>query len=317
MTAGSPASAASPVNVQIITIHAGIDVSQPTQSPRYWLKARQGHYLLYVLETHKLIHDGQLISLDGIKDNSLCSLALSHNGAHYAYANISQSNPNVSELYVDGKKVDSTADLSCPAVTNDGQHYFYMACEDARGITGICLYKDMMNLFDRSDGLLDYWISDDGSAYLASLRNIDNNGAFVESLVLNGNQIYKGGELKDTIFSDNGQHYAYISPDSTTNLQTLIIDGNVKRSSTAMALDQLTNSGSFCGWDAAKNIVFVNDREIPVASDSHVSCYINEDARHIFLHDGGWLLDRQLVQVENVVGADFVGETLYIYSVVQ
>ncbi len=314
--AESPTSTVPQVSIQTIMIHAGIDVSQPSQSPRYLLKAHQGHYLLYVFETQKLIYDGQEIPAGEMKD-PMCPLGLSNNGVHYAYAGSSESGSNFSDLYVDGQKINNIADLSCPTVTNDAQHYFYTACKNDKGVTGTCLFKDGKDVFDHADGFIGYWISGDGSAYLASLRNIDSSGAFVESLVLNGNEVYKGGELKDTLFSDNGQHYAYISVDPTTHSQALVVDGNAKHSSTALFVDQLTNAGSFCGWDSAQKTVFINDKAVPVTNDSDVQCYINENASHLLLHDNGWTLDAQPVQLENVADADFVGEELYIYSVVQ
>lgn len=304
------------VTIQTVTIETGIDLSQPSQSPRFWLETGQGHYLLYVVETQKLIYDGSLVYSGALKADLGEPIALSHNGLHYAYIASSVDKPDFNDLYVDGVKVATAKYLSLPAVTDDGQHYFYTACNNENGITGTCLFKDGKDVFLHSDGILGIWISGDGSTYFASLRNLDSNGNFKESLVRNGEEIYKGNELADKSFSNNGQHYAYVTVDFNTKVQNLVVDGNPARRSTALILRQVTDLGSYCAWDSAQKKVYVNEREFPVGQESGVMCYINDDGSHVLLYDGGWLLDGQSIQLPNIQDAEFVAETLYVYSFV-
>lgn len=307
--------------IQTVTIKTGVDLNKPAQYPTYWLQTWQGHYLLYVTDTQTLIYDGANVhtgQTGATSSDWSGGMALSNTGAHYAYVEARGDGSNINNLYVDGVNVASAEFLDRPAMTNDGQHYFYTACSTPNGSAGGCLFKDDAQIFSHSDGIMEYWISDDGSTYFASLRNFDASGGFVESLVRNGEEIYQGQALHDKKFSHNGQHYAYVSLDVNTNQQSLVVDGSARRSSSALFVQQVTDLGAFCGWDSAQKKVYINDREIPAIQDSNVRCYINEDASHFLIYDGGWTLDGQPVQLDaNVKSAEFVDGVLYVYTFVQ
>jgi hypothetical protein len=227
---------------------------------------------------------------------------------------------NFLDLFIDGNKVSTAEYLADPAVTDDGQHYFYTGCFD-NGFPGTCLVKDGNSIFTHPQGFLDYSISRNGDDYFASLRNFDSNNNFVESLVLNGNQIYQGRELPHKLFSPNGKHYAYVSLDQN-HLQHLIVDGNDKRNSQALILLQITDQGSVCTWDSGKSQVVVNTKEIPVTHEQ-IQCYLTEDASHYVINDGVWTLDGQSVQFPGVSSNDKIwsieltNQVWYVYRLVK
>lgn len=311
------------VTIKPFTIKTGIDVNHQTQSPLYDLIPANGHYLLYVYETKKLIYDGREI----YSGENLGDYTLSHNGLHYAYVvrngDIENFYANTSnDLYIDDKKITSAVNLSGPKITDDGQHYFYITSDDGGRIGGNLL-KDDKEIFRHDAGILGLWISGDGSRYFAELRNIDSNGNFVESLVRDGREIYKGSELSHKVFSDNGEHYAYIYADREINTQTdaymqhLVVDGVAKYESISPDVYQITNSGNYAGKDIANRKVFVNDKEIP----NKERVFINDDASHILVgNDEGWLLDGKPVQLPNVSDSsdiEMVGNTIFIYNLVR
>ena len=304
----------------VITISLGIDPNGPYQMLPYFLKTGGGHYLLYVFETKKLIYDGQTVFSGDLAGLGQEAIGVSQNGLHYAYVLPSSQGGNFHDLLIDGNKVNTAEYLAYPEVTDDGQHYFYTACAD-NGFTGTCLVKDGNSLFAHPQGILDYSISRSGDAYLASLRNIDANNNFVESLVLNGNQIYQGVELAHKQFSPNGQHYAYVSLDQNNN-QHLIVDDNEQRSSQALILLQVTDQGSVCTWDSAKSQVVINAKEIPVTHEQ-IQCALTADASHDVINDGGWTLDGQPIQFPGVAmhdkiwGVEWSGQGWYVYRLVK
>lgn len=110
---------------QVITISTGID---PTQVPLYFLDMGGGHYLLYVYETKKLIHDGRELHsgpLAGVYGG--WSAALSHNGLHYAYVL-----PNAEDaVYCEG----NFGDIAFR--DDDGRQHLLTSseCEESAGFT--------------------------------------------------------------------------------------------------------------------------------------------------------------------------------------
>src|SRR5262245_7460383 len=153
----------------VITIPVGVDPQGPYQDPPYFLETGGGHYLLYQMDSRKLIYDGKEVYSGDLAGVGQDSMALSWNGLHYAYVLLAPEGKNFHDLYVDGYKVATTDLLANPAVTDDGQHYFYTACISATGFSGTCLFKDGQDVFDHTDGILDFSISRNGDAYLASL----------------------------------------------------------------------------------------------------------------------------------------------------
>jgi len=315
-----PVATQTPFNV--ITIPLGVDPKGPYQAPPYFLETGGGHYLLYSMDTHKLIYDGKEVYSGDLAGLGRDSMALSRNGLHYAYVLLAPEGANFHDLFIDGVKVTTADLLAYPAVTDDGGHYFYTGCTSASGFTGTCLFKDGQDVFDHPDGILDFSISRNGDAYLASLRNFDSNNNFVESLVLNGTEIYKGAELGNgKLLSPNGQHYAYISLDEN-NLQHLIVDGVEQRSSEALILQQVTDQGSVCTWDSGKSQMVINAKEIPV-SHEEIQCFLNDDASHYVINDGGWTLDGEAIQFPGVDPNDWImrvewtGDAWNVYRVVK
>lgn len=310
--------------IQVVTIPAGIDPTRPTQVPLYFLDTGGGHYLLYVYETAKLVYDGRELHsgpLAGVYGG--WSAALSHNGLHYAYVLPNAEDADFSNLYVDGVKTASGQFFSQPAVTDDGMHHFYTACLSSSGFADSCLFKDGNDLFLHENGILGYWINTDGSSYYASLRNFDEAGNFVESLVKDGAEIYKGRELSQKLFSPNGAHYAYLSSDNT-GMQNLVVDGTVVHSSSALFVEQVTDLGAYCAWDPANQLVLINGAEFSVQGNSRIKCYINGDASHALIQDeGSWLLDGHPVQFSELNPANTIesvemkGDTWFVYRVVK
>lgn len=310
--------------LQGITVPIGIDPTQPTQVPLYLLDTADGHYLLYVYETEKLIHDGRELHsgpLAGVYGG--WGAALSHNGMHYAYVLPNLEDSDFSDLYVDGTKMASGRFFSQPAVTDDGMHHFHTACLSSSGFADSCLFKDGNELFLHENGILRYWINTDGSSYYASLRNFDEAGNFVESLVKDGTEIYKGRELSQKLFSPNGAHYAYLSSDGS-GMQNLVVDGVVVHSSSALFVEQITDLGAYCAWDSANQLVLINGVEIPVQGNSRIKCYINDDASHSLIQDEeSWLLDGHPVQFpelnprDTIVSVEMKGDVWVVYRVVK
>jgi hypothetical protein len=302
---------------QVITIPAGIDLSQPSQVPLYFLDTGGGHYLLYVYETEKLIYDGRELysgPLAGVYGG--WSAGLSHNGLHYAYVLPNTEDPDFTDLYVDGAKVASGQFISQPSVTDDGAHFFYTTCLSFSGFADSCLFKDGTDIFLAENGILEYWVNGDGTTYYALLRD-------PQSLVRNGEVIYQGTELAHKAFSPNGAHYAYVSTDDAS-MQHLIVDGIEVRASSALNVQQVTDLGSYCAWDSASQLVFINGVEFPVQGNSRIECYINDDASHSLIHDEGtWLLDGHPVQfpelniAEMIAGVEMKGEPWVVYRVVK
>lgn len=315
-----PASTQTSFNV--ITIPLGVDPKGTYQTPPYFLQTGGGHYLLYRMDSRKLVYDGKEVYSGDLAGMGRDSMALSRNGLHYAYVLLAPEGKNFHDLYVDGYKVAQADLLANPAVTDDGQHYFYTACTSASGFTDTCLFKDDKDVFDHTDGILDFSISRNGDAYLASLRNSDSNNNFVESLVWNGTEVYKGRELANgKLLSPNGEHYAYISLDEI-NLQHLVVDGVDQRSSEALILQQVTDQGSACTWDSARGQVVIDAKEIP-ASREGIQCFLSDDASHYVINDGGWTLDGQPVQFPGVDPNDWImrvewtGQVWNVYRLVK
>ncbi len=308
--------------IKQFTIKTGIDVKGPFQDLPYGLITANGHYLLYVYETKKLVYDGKEI----YTGENFGGMTLSHNGLHYAYVirngNTKDFYANTSnDLYIDGRKITSAQNLGAPAITDDGQHYFYIT-SNSGGMIGGVLFKDDIEIFRHSSGILGFWISGDGLKYFASLRNIDSSGNFVESLIMDGKEIYKGHELKDKVFSNDGKHYAYVTSDFETRIQTLIVDGVVKRTSGALNLSQITNSGYYAVWDSVNKKVFISDKEIPVKGDL-IRISINDNASHVLIYDNGWLLDGKSVQFQNIKPEYVIGDyeivdnTVFVYGLIK
>ena len=300
-----PASTQSPSSFNVITIPVGVDPHGPYQDPPYFLETGGGHYLLYQIDSRKLIYDGKEVYSGDLAGLGRDSMALSWNGLHYAYVLLAPEGGNFHDLFIDGFKIATAEYLAYPAVTDDGQHYFYTGCFSASGFSGSCLFKDGQDVFIHADGILDFSVSRNGDAYLASLRNFDSNNSFVESLTLNGTEIYKGHELANgKLLSPNGQHYAYISLDEN-NLQHLVVDGVDQRSSEALILHQVTDQGSVCTWDSARSQVVINAKEIPTSQEG-IQCALTEDASHYVINDGGWTLDGQPIQFPGVDPNDWI-----------
>ncbi len=306
--------------IKQLIIKAGIDLAGPFQDLPYELRTRNGHYLLYVYETKKLMYDGQEV----YSGEDLKGMALSPNGLHYAYvlkggsAEISRVNA-LESLYIDKQKVHSATSISYPAITDDGQHYFYT---DGGYEIGDVLYKDGQEIFRHASGILGFWTSTDGSRYLASLRNIEGSN-FVESLVMDGKEIYKGSGLKEKVLSDNGQHYGYITTDPTTRTQTLIVDGVARLSSSSLNDVQITNTGEYAGWDSAQANFFVNDK-VFAAGRNLWKVVINDNVTHILTYGGEeWILDGKAVKLPEVKSkhairdAEVVGDMVYVYALVE
>ena len=315
-----PASPQSPFNV--ITIPLGVDPQAPYQTPPYYLETGGGHYLLYSMDSRKLIYDGREVYSGDLAGMGRDSMALSRNGLHYAYVLLAPEGGNFHDLFIDGFKVATADLLAYPAVTDDGQHYFYTGCSSAGGFSGTCLFRDGKDVFIHPNGILDFSINRNGDTYLASLRNFDGNNSFVESLVLNGTEIYKGRELGNgKLLSPNGGHYAYISLDEN-NLQHLVVDGVEQRSSQALILHQVTDQGAVCVWDSARGQAVINGKEIPVSQEG-IQCFLSDDASHYLLNDGGWTLDGQPVQFPGVdpndwiLRAEWTGEGWNVYRLVK
>jgi hypothetical protein len=310
--------------LQVVMIPTGIVTTQPSQVPLYFLDTGGGHYLLYVYETEKLVYDGRELHsgpLAGVYGG--WSAALSHNGLHYAYVLPNAEDPDFSDLYVDGAKTASGKFFSQPGVPDDGTHHFHTACLSSSGFADSCLFKDGNELLLHEDGILGYSINTDGSSYYAWLRNFDEDGNFVESLVKDGAEIYKGRALSQKLFSPNGAHYAYLSSDDT-GMQNLVVDGAVVHSSSALFVGQVTDLGAYCAWDPANQLVLINGVEIPVQGNSRIKCYINDDASHFLIQDeGNWLLDGHPVQLPELNPADTVenvemkGDVWVVYRVVK
>ena len=309
--------ATAPEGVERITVSTGVDLSDSGQVPQYSLQVGQGHWLLYVFETERLIYDGTEIASGNLAGLMDFGMALSRNGLHYAYTAPNPDNPGFTDLLADGSIVDTAQYLSQPAVTDDGQGYFFLACVGESSFIGTCLFKNHTDIFLHGDGIVDYQVSADGSTFLADLRSFDANESMGGLLVLDGLKVHNGASVMSMLLSGNGQHYAFATVDATTGAQSLHVDGAVVRTSTALHLQQLTDSGSYCGWDAAKRVVFINQQEIPVTAESQVQCYINADATQVLVRDGGWFLNGQPIALENAATAEFAGDHLYVYSVVK
>lgn len=306
----------------VITIPLGVDPKGPYQTPPYFVVTGGGHYLLFTMDSGKLIYDGKEVYSGDLASLGRESMALSSNGLHYAYVLLAPEGGNFHDLYIDGFKIATAEYLANPAVTDDGQHYFYTACFSESGFSGSCLFKDGQDVFLHPDGILDFSISRNGDAYLASLRNFDGNNSFVESLVWNGTEIYKGQELGyGKLLSPNGQHYAYISLDES-NLQHLVVDGVDQRSSGALILQQVTDQGSVCAWDSAKSVAVIDAKEIP-ASQEGIQCFLSDDGSHTIINDGGWTLDGQPIQFPGVDPQDVImrvewtGDAWNVYRLVK
>lgn len=316
-----PAPTQSPL-FNVITIPLGVDPQGPYQTSPYYIETGGGHSLLFTTDSKKLIYDGKEVYSGDLAGFGRDSMALSLNGLHYAYVLLAAEGGNFHDLFIDGVKVATAEYLAYPAVTDDGQHYFYTACFSASGFSGSCLFKDGQDIFVHPDGILDLSISRNGDVYLASLRNFDGNNNFVESLVLNGTEIYKGHELGNGKFlSPNGEHYAYISLDEN-NLQHLVVDGVDQRSSDALILQQVTDQGSVCAWDSARSQVVINAKEIP-SSQEGIQCALTDDASHYVINDNGWTLDGQPIQFPGVSPNDWIrlvewtGQAWNVYRLVK
>lgn len=305
-----PAPTQAPVEEQsslftVTTISVGVDPLGPYQSPPYYLETGGGHYLLYQMDSKQLIYDGQVVYSGDLALWGREALALSRNGEHYAYVLLAPEGGNFHDLYIDGVKVTTADLLANPAVTDDGQHYFYTGCLSASGFTGSCLFRDGKDVFLHADGILDYSINRNGDTYLASLRSFDANNSFVEALVLNGTEVYKGRELANgKQLSPSGGHYAFITLDDN-NQQHLVVDGAEQRSSGALILQQVTDQGAVCVWDSAQGVAVVNGQEIP-ASPEGIQCFLSDDGSHYVLNNGGWTLDGQPVQFPGVDPDDVI-----------
>ena len=307
--------------IEVITIPLGLDPHGPYQMLPYFLETGGGHYLLYGIDSKKLIYDGQEVYSGELAGLYRDAMNLSRNGLHYAYVVPSNEGGNFHDLIVDEVKVTTAEYLSSPAVTDDGQHYFYTGCLSATGFTGSCLFKDGQDIYIYPGGILEYSISRNGDAYLASLRDVDSNNTFTEALALNGTIIYQGMELKDRLLSPNGAHYAYVSLDEN-NSQHLIVDGVDQRSSQALALLQVTDRGSVCSWDAAASQVVINANQIPVTHEQ-IQCYLTDDTSHYLIRDGGWSLDGKPIQFpgvdpnDKIWRAELTDQGWYVYRLVQ
>src|SRR3989344_9001973 len=311
------------VIVKQIEIKSGLDLSQPFQDPPYKLLVADGHYLLWVYEGNKLVYDGKEI----YAGENLGGIALSRNGLHYAYVVRtgdtdgfnSYYTTTSNDLYINNKRVTTAKNLVNPAVTDDGRHYFYTLTNDEGA-----LFKHGKEIFRNSYGpILYFLISSDGSTYFASLK-IDNGGENSgESLVVNGEEIYRVNimGLARTEFSKNGRYYAYAIDHLQPEIVSLVINGDTKRTGLNI-LSRITDLGYYAAWDPTKNKIFINGKE--VFDKNALRVYINEDASHYLIStDDGFLLDGNPIQLKNInprrlLGdIEIVGNIVYVYGLVK
>jgi hypothetical protein len=182
------------------------------------------------------------------------------------------------------------------------------------------LFKDGKDIFKHNSGFLNLWISDDGSKYLAELRNIEN-GNFVDSLVLDGKEIYKGRELKEKIFSDNGQHYAYIkNPSKIGGVDgEFVVDGETKLQAPNFNFSQITNLGHYAVNDT-NNKKFYIDTKAYNTDSFIIHVFINDNASNYLTEDGlgVWKLDGNIISLENTKGGVEIGDNIvYVYGLVK
>src|SRR5258706_12761431 len=127
-----PASTQSP-SFNVITIPLGVDPKGPYQTPPYFLETDGGHYLLFTMDSRKLIYDGKEVYSGDLAGLGRDSMALSQNGLHYAYVLLAAEGGNFHYLFINRGKINSADLLPKPAGTDDGQYYFSTRCVSASG----------------------------------------------------------------------------------------------------------------------------------------------------------------------------------------
>ncbi len=313
------AAASGDVTVKRIAVKINLDLHVPHQNPLYTLSTENGHYLLWDFQNGLLVYDGQTI----YAGSDVLGSSLSHNGLHYTYL-IGPAGQNQGvALYVDGQKRATGVDLEDPKVTDDGQHYFYVA-------DGRADIREDQNVVARADHVTGYLVSGDGASILVEQYN--QTSYF--SLFYNGMPVYDAGlELYRYFLSNDGQHYAYEQDLATSDqppryVDRIVVDGSIKPDQPPGGPRRslvLTDDGQYLYTSQAGDSteVYLNDRLYTSLSEPPSLLLANEDASHILVCGSTTCqLDLQPFSLPpdeflrpDAPPPELRGNTLYIYEV--
>lgn len=314
-----------------IVIHTGLTEEQlnPGQYRPYEIKTANGHYIIKIADDSqkiepKLIYDGNTIVVDG----EVTSMGISRNGLHYAYV------IDLSDLYIDGKKMANETQIDSPQVTDDGQHYFYLSRSNRDEFSGLSevLKKDGNEIYFYGNGILTYQISYDGKHYLAELRDVispDNYGSIIS---LDGANVSGNRNLKQLALSNNGEHYGYILSGEglDTNAdgvatqfgkEELYIDGKKILESQVMYSLEVMDSGDYAVSAPADSVFYTSKKNIPKRFDSHEASliFINNNLKNcLILDDNIWYLDDEEVEIKDSGDlVEITDSSIFVYKITQ
>jgi hypothetical protein len=216
----------------------------------------------------------------------------------------------------------SNQNIQSLAISDDGQHYMFFS-NIYNGNTTI--YKDGQSVYHTKGegGALN--MSSDGNSYLATISPTETTEESIANgqVVPNGPNGYLFGVDSDLVYSPDGQHYAYSTPNAIT------VDGRVKyqiKDGNPGGCLQITDSGHYALCDYERS-AFVIDGALypnPHVGGGGVSININSDATHYLTFDTQkWSLDGETVTFKTInpqwqkYSVNVVGNTFYVYSLIQ
>lgn len=276
-----------------------------------------------------LLYDGKSV-YDG---PYLWQFDLSANGQHYAYqldTNRNHSGGN-DEIYVDGKLVQTVPDTNGVyylRVSNDGKHYAY-----ATGKVGVpgdpYLVKDGTTIYTSTESIGDLNFDADLRHYIVVADPL-GGGPGTHQVVLDGKMLYDGQPSAlvtgaSAMLSPNGQHVLYAAAGGAVYLDGRQI---LQSSAYAGAAAAVTDSGAHgvVNWTANKVTTSTATYSIPsqfasVCSSGCDAAYstfaLSSDGQHYIFgtqQPSLWNIDGSTVKPAGTIeGAEFIGDTLYLY----
>lgn len=272
----------------------------------------------------KVVYDGKT-AYSGEVDSA--SVKLSTNGQHYSYA-VPSSSANNESFYIDNRYLSNSNKFivgsSVAAISDNGIDYAY---DNESGLYVSSTLKYSPPVAYQSNISIDSpMLSSDLSDYITGvLTGADSTDGGIELVVYNGKVLTSSGESGDMqmSISNNGQHYIYatngiVDHDGTT------IAANKSYTVSQVAVD---DSGDYsyttCNSTTNASTVFIGNQSymngtcgsdsgnpVPVAlsNSSHYFYFNNDQPSDKAVLDG-----KQLTLSGEISGADFSGNTLYVY----
>lgn len=345
----TPANTAPPVeaaafgNIKAAYVTLPLTKDQSFVSPIYGtgsiVVTANGHYLIrdprgYTFNSKgntggNLLYDGKSV-YDG---PYLWQFALSANGQHYIYQldTVRDHRGGNAELFVDGKLVQTVPGADSvyyPQVSNDGKHYAY-ATVKAGAAGDPYLVKDGTTLYTSTESINKLNFDADLQHYIVVADPLGGepgtHQVVFDGQSLNTSQPSGLAINVSAVLSPNGQHVLYAAAGGALYLDGRRLPQTADYAGSAAAV---TDSGAYgmVNWVADRVTTSRATHSIPsqfanVCSSGCDAAYptfaLSNNGQHYIFgtqQPSLWNIDGSAVKPEgSIEGAEFIGDTLYLY----